>query len=115
MNVYKPLILFIGGSERSSALQQLAVEHGWALYLPESVVEALRIHDTYAPDLVIIETIPGNRFVERVYDNLNEFGTRRLIVLTHDPRTYRAHRKLKRTCPDADLLEAINDLLVLPA
>lgn len=114
MSSQNPLILFVGGNERGSKLQEYARSQNWGVYRPDSAVEALRIHDTFSPDMVVIEATPGNRLAQKVYDTLREFGTKRMLVLTHDPRSYKANRMLSRDCTSNELVSAIGELMKKP-
>jgi hypothetical protein len=107
------MILFVGNDQRASVFRTFVQDRDWTIYIPDSVSDALSMHRRLAPDIVIIEMSPGNQFSQNVYDNLIEFGTRRMILLTHDPNNYTAMRKLSRKCKDSDIADAITELMLV--
>lgn len=106
------LVFYIGNPERARELQARVK---WGVFIPGSAVEALKMENTYDPDLIILDMAPGNQMVQKVYENLDAFNkTNRMVVLTSKPHGCRARRKLPRDVSLDTLIEEVVALMAEP-
>jgi response regulator RpfG family c-di-GMP phosphodiesterase len=102
------LVFYIGNPERAHELQ---AQVEWGVFIPGSAVEALKMENTYNPDLIILDMVPGNQMVQKVYENLSSFDkSSRMLILTAKPHGYRARRKLPRDVALDTLIQEITSL-----
>ena len=81
-------VMYVGGADSVSALQETVDTSVWTIFHPQELLESLGMYVTYFPDVVIIEDDIRNEIAYEVYMHLRSIEAENLLILTDHPGSW---------------------------